>query len=299
MAKIEVYSKEWCPYCAKAKALLRSKQLDYEEIDITSDAEGEQGMVARSRRRTVPQIFIDDQSIGGYDDLAQLNATGELDRMLNIESPMDMTKVYDVVIVGAGPAGMSAAIYAIRKNLSTLIVAADIGGQLGTTYEVGNYPGFQMITGPDLVQQFEEHMDQYGIDKLVGEKVTGLRFEDRCKVLETAAGREIHARSVIIATGAFKRKLNIPGEKELSGKGVVYCSTCDGPLFKDMDIAIMGGGNSGLEAAIEMNGLARNVYLVSRTEWNGDPILQDKVRSAARVESLTLHDPIEITARSR
>ena len=101
MAKIEVYSKEWCLYCTKAKALLRSKQLDYEEIDITSDAEGEQSMVARSRRRTVPQIFIDDQSIGGYDDLAQLNATGELDRMLNIESPIDMTKVYDVVIVGA------------------------------------------------------------------------------------------------------------------------------------------------------------------------------------------------------
>ena len=294
MAKIEVYSKEWCPYCAKAKALLRSKQLDYEEIDITSDAEGEQAMVARAQRRTVPQIFIDDQSIGGYDDLAQLNATGELDGMLGIESGIDVSKVYDVVIVGAGPAGMSAAIYAVRKNLSTLIIAADIGGQLGTTYEVGNYPGFQMITGPDLVQQFEEHMDQYGIDKLVGEKVTGLRFEDRCKILETAAGRVIRARSAIIATGAFKRKLNIPGEKKLSGRGVVYCSTCDGPLFKNMDIAIIGGGNSGLEAAIEMNGLARKVYLVSRTEWNGDSILQDKVRSAERVESLVLHDPVEI-----
>ena len=294
MAKIEVYSKDWCPYCAKAKALLRSKQLDYQEIDITSDAEGEQDMITRSRRRTVPQIFVDGQSVGGYDDLAQLNATGELDRLLNIESPIDVTKVYDVVIVGAGPAGMSAAIYAVRKNLSTLIIASDIGGQLGTTYEVGNYPGFQMITGPDLVQQFEEHMDQYGIDKLVGEKVTGLGFKDRCKILQTAAGREISARSVIIATGAFKRKLNIPGENELSGKGVVYCSTCDGPLFKDMDIAIMGGGNSGLEAAIEMNGLARKVYLLSRSEWNGDPILQDKVRSAERVESLTLHDPVEI-----
>jgi len=151
-----------------------------------------------------------------------------------------------------------------------------------------------MITGPALVEQFEEHMDQYGIDKVVGEKVTGLRFEDRCKILETAAGRKVHARSVIIATGAFKRKLNIPGEKELLGKGVVYCSTCDGPLFKDMDIAIVGGGNSGLEAAIEMNGLACKVYLVSRTEWNGDSILQDKVRSAERVESLVLHDPVEI-----
>ena len=294
MAKIEVYSKEWCPYCTKAKALLRSKQLEYEEHDITSDAKGEQDMIARSRRRTVPQVFIDEQSVGGYDDLAQLNATGELDRLLGIESPLDLTRVYDVAIVGAGPAGMSAAIYAVRKNLSTLIVASDIGGQLGTTYEVGNYPGFQMITGPNLVGQFEEHMDQYGIDKLVGEKVTGLRFEDRCKILETAAGRDIRARSVIIATGAFKRKLNIPGEQELSGKGVVYCSTCDGPLFRDMDIAIMGGGNSGLEAAIEMNGLARKVYLVSRAEWNGDPILQDKVRSAERVESLVLHDPVEI-----
>ncbi len=294
MSKIEIYSKEWCPYCTKAKALLRSKELDYEELDITSDAEGEQEMINLSQRRTVPQIFIDKQSIGGYDDLAQLNATGALDQLLNIESSIDLTKVYDVVIIGAGPAGMSAAIYSVRKNLSTLVIASDVGGQLGTTYEVGNYPGTKMITGPDLVQQFEGHMDQYGVEKLVGEKVTGLRFEDRCKILQTAAGREIHARSIIIATGAFKRKLNISGENELAGKGVVYCTTCDGPLFKDMDIAIIGGGNSGLEAAIEMNGLARKVYHISRTEWTGDSILQDKVHTAEHVESLIMHDPVEI-----
>lgn len=294
MNKIEIYSKEWCPFCAKAKSLLRSKQLGYEEIDITSDATGEQDMVKRSQRRTVPQVFINDQPIGGYDDLAQLNATGELDRMLKIESSVDLKKVYDVVIVGAGPAGMSAAIYAVRKNLSTLVITSDVGGQLGTTYEVGNYPGYDMVTGPDLVHQFESHMDKYDIEKMVGEKITGLTFKDNCKILETASGRKIHARSVIIASGAFKRKLNIPGEKELAGKGVVYCSTCDGPLFRDMDIAIIGGGNSGLEAAIEMNGLARKVYLISRTEFNGDPVLQDKVKTAKRVESLALHDPIEI-----
>ncbi len=294
MPKIEIYSKEWCPYCTKAKALIRSKNLEYEEIDVTSDAVRELEMIERSRRRTVPQIFIDDRSVGGYDDLAQLNATGELDQILNIEPSVEVSKIYDVAIIGAGPAGMAAAIYAVRKNLSTLIITADVGGQLGTTYEVGNYPGFQLITGPDLVQQFEAHMDQYEVDKLVGEKVTGLRFEDRCKILETASGRELRTRAVIVATGAFKRTLNIPGEKELSGKGVVYCSTCDGPLFKDMDIAIVGGGNSGLEAAIEMNGLARKVYLITRTEWNGDPILQDKVRSAERVESLVFHDPVEI-----
>lgn len=294
MPKIEIYSKEWCPYCTKAKALLRSKELAYEEIDVTSDAEREQFMVERSQRRTVPQIFIDGEPVGGYDDLARLNATGELDRRLNIQSKVDAARVYDVVIIGAGPAGMAAAIYAVRKNLSTLVISSDVGGQLGTTYEVGNYPGFQMITGPELVRQFEKHLDQYPIEKLVGEKVTGLGFENRCKLIQTASGREIAARSVIIATGAFKRKLNIPGEDALAGKGVVYCSTCDGPLFRDMDIAIVGGGNSGLEAAIEMNGLARKVYLLSRGGWNGDQILQDKVRSAERVESLTFHDPLEI-----
>ncbi len=293
-AILKVYSKEWCPYCAKAKALLRSKQLEFEEVDVTSDVEAEQEMIKRSKRRTVPQIFIDERSVGGYDDLSQLNATGELDRLLNIKSSIDLTKVYDVVIVGAGPAGMSAAIYAARKNLSTLIIASDIGGQLGTTYEVNNYPGFQMITGPDLVQQFEVHMEKYGIDKLVGEKVTGLHFKDRCKILDTASNRQIRARSIIIATGAFKRKLNIPGEKELLGRGVVYCSTCDGPLFRGMDIAIIGGGNSGLEAALEMNGVARNIFLISRMEWSGDPILQDKVRSAEGIKSLTLYDPVKI-----
>ncbi len=293
-AILKVYSKDWCPYCAKAKALLRSKQLEFEEVDVTSDVEAEQEMIKRSKRRTVPQIFIDERSVGGYDDLSQLNATGELDRLLNIKSSIDLTKVYDVVIVGAGPAGMSAAIYATRKNLSTLIIASDIGGQLGTTYEVNNYPGFQMITGPDLVQQFEVHMEKYGIDKLVGEKVTGLHFKDRCKILDTASNRQIRARSIIIATGAFKRKLNIPGEKELLGRGVVYCSTCDGPLFRGMDIAIIGGGNSGLEAALEMNGVARNIFLISRMEWSGDPILQDKVRSAEGIKSLTLYDPVKI-----
>ena len=284
----------WCPYCAKAKSLLKAKDLVFKEIDITSDADGEAQMIQRSRRRTVPQIFIDDKAIGGYDDLANLNATGDLDRLLGREPDQDSGKVYDVIVVGAGPAGMAAAIYAVRKNLSTLIIAGDIGGQLGTTYEVGNYPGFDLISGPDLVQRFSEHVDQYGVERLIGEKVTGIRLQDNCKILTTASGRELMGRSVIVASGAHKRHLNIPGEKELSGRGVVYCSTCDGPLFKDLRIAVIGGGNSALEAAIEMNGLAEYVYLMSRGDWTGDAILQDKVNAAQNVEVLKFHEPTEI-----
>jgi len=251
MPNLEVYSKEWCPYCAKAKALLKSKGLSYQEINVTSDEALQQQMITRSGRRTVPQIFLDGVSIGGYDDLANLNATGELDKRLGRKTAVDHTKVYDVAIVGAGPAGLAAAIYAVRKNLSTILIAFDLGGQLGTTYEVANYPGFQLVTGPDLVQKFYEHAEKYSIDKLIGEKVTKLHIDGRAKVIQTASGREVRAKSVIVTTGAQKRKLNIPGEKELAGRGVVYCSTCDGPLFKDLTIAIVGGGNSGLEAALE------------------------------------------------
>jgi alkyl hydroperoxide reductase subunit F len=299
MNKIEIYSKDWCPYCAKAKSLLQSRKIDYSEIDITADRAQEQEMIERSNRRTVPQIFIDGESIGGYDDLASVNASGELDQRLGLSSDIDLTTIYDVIVIGAGPAGLSAAIYAKRKNLSTLMIASDIGGQLGTTYEVANYPGIRMITGPQLVAQFNDHADEYDIEKLIGEKVVELSLDGRCKIVRTASGREIRGKTLIIASGAQKRKLNIPGEKALAGRGVVYCSTCDGPLFRDMSIAIVGGGNSGLEAAIEMSGVASRVYLVSAGELTGDAILQDKVTSDSRIEVLVHHQPAAIHGEDR
>ena len=238
MNNVEIYSKDWCPYCSKAKSLLQSKGVEYKEIDVTNNEQQENEMVERSMRRTVPQIFINDESIGGYDDIAQLNATGELDLKLGLEKKRALHKVYDVAVLGAGPAGMTAAIYAVRKNLKTIIIAYDLGGQVGTTYEIANYPGFQMVTGPELVKQFSTHVQNYGIEQLLGEEVKTIELQDKCKTIHTASGQKICAKTVIVATGAFKRKLNIPGEKEFAGKGVVYCSTCDGPLFKNLDIAI-------------------------------------------------------------
>lgn len=291
--KIEVYSKSWCPYCNKAKSLLKSKGLGYEEIDTTHDAALEQQMMERSQRQTVPQIFINDESIGGYDDLARINSTGELDRKLGIGDAEALREIFDVVIIGAGPAGLSAALYAARKNLSVAIISLDIGGQLGTTAEVENYPGMVSVTGPDLVAQFLQHADSYGITKLIGERVTGLSTKGRCRILTTASGKSIHGRTAILASGADKRKLNIPGEKDLAGKGVVYCATCDGPLFKHKRVAIVGAGNSALEAAIEMSGIASDVTLVSRGEWSGDAILQDKV-NASSVNIMKGYEPAEI-----
>ena len=294
MADIEVYSKDWCPYCAKAKALLKSKGLAYREIDVTYDEDLQRQMVERSGRRSVPEIFIDGELVGGYDDLAHLNSTGELDRRLGLREVVDLTTIYDLAVVGGGPAGLAAAMYAARKNLRTVVVSMDIGGQLGTTRDVANYPGYELVTGPDLVQKFLAQASRYGIEQLIGQQVDSLRMDGRCKVLELASGREVCAHSLVIASGVQKRHLEIPGEKKLAGRGVVYCSTCDGPLFKDLDIAIVGGGNSALEAALEMDGIARKVYLVSRGAWTGDEVLQDRTAVAKRVEPLKGHEPIEI-----
>jgi len=295
---IVMYTKQWCPFCAKTKALLRSKGLEWSELDVTRDEALQAEMVERSGRRSVPEVFLGGELVGGYDDLARLNATGELDRRLGRE-PVKLKTVYDAAIVGGGPAGLAAAMYAARKNLSTIVVATDIGGQLGTTRDVANYPGFELITGPDLVQKFFAQAAQYGIEQLIGEQVVNLRVDDRTRILALESLREVRARTLIIASGVQKRHLQITGEKELAGRGVVYCSTCDGPLFKGLRVAVVGGGNSALEAALEMDGVAGSVHLVARNGLAGDLVLEGKVRSSAGIHLLPNHEPVQIHGAER
>jgi alkyl hydroperoxide reductase subunit F len=295
MARVLMYSMEWCPYCAKAKALLGAKGIEYDEVDVTHDDEKALEMIERTGQRGVPQFFIDGQWVGSYDNLSYLNATGALDQMFGIESHIDLTQVWDVAVVGGGPAGLTAALYAARKNLSTILITLDLGGQVGITHLVTNYPGLPVIEGPELVRLMFEQAYMYGLERLIGERVTGMRVEGRAKVLELQSGKEVKARSVIVASGAQKRRLEIPGEDEYAGRGVVYCSTCDGPFYRGKTIAIVGGGNSAMEAAIEMSGIAKKVYVVSRSEWSGDDVLVDKAGTAPGVKKLVGYEPLEIT----
>ena len=294
MARVQMYSMEWCPYCAKAKALLGAKGIEYDEVDVTDDEDAAGEMIERTGQRGVPQFFIDDQWVGGYDGLAYLNATGELDKLFGIESTVDLEKVWDVAVVGGGPAGLSAAMYAARKNLATILIAMDLGGQVGITHLVTNYPGMPVIEGPELVRLMFEQAYMYGLERMLGERVDAIRVDGRAKVLELASGREVKARSVILASGAEKRRLEIPGEDEFAGRGVVYCSTCDGPFYRDKTIAIVGGGSSALEAAVEMSGIAKKVHVVSRGPWSGEEWLRDKAGAAPGVRALTGYEPVEI-----
>lgn len=167
---------------------------------------------------------------------------------------------YDLVIIGAGPAGMTSAIYSARQKLKTLIISKSFGGQMAQkAVEIENYPGFEKITGFDLILKMENQVK--GVDILT-EKVIEVKKENNTFIILTDEGKKIEARVVIVATGAEPRRLNVIGEAGYLGKGVSYCSTCDGPLFKDKDIVIVGGGDAGFETAIFMKKYANKIYLL-------------------------------------
>ena len=206
--------------------------------------------------------------------------------------------VYDVIIIGGGPAGLSAAIYAARKVLKTMFISKDIGGQVTWTYDVDNYLGFSQVDAADLIAKFEEHVTKYDVEKLVGVEVIAAELAGKTKKIITKQGNRYLGATVIIATGKRHKLLNVPGEKEFLGMGVSYCSTCDAPLFAGLDVGVAGGGNSALEATLDLVKVAKHVYVVSLTPLTGDRFLQDRVTHLPNVEVLVEHDIIRIVGDS-
>ncbi len=202
--------------------------------------------------------------------------------------------MYDVMIVGAGPAGLTAAVYSARKKLSTLLIAKDVGGQVNWTSGVENYMGYQFIQGAELMQKFEEQVRQFPVDLQAGKEVKGIRREGKVFEITTDKQNKYQGKTIIIASGKRPRVLNVPGEAEFMGKGVTYCAICDGPLFAGMDVAIIGGGNSALEAAEDMIRISDQVYLVSLTPLTGDQILVDRVEAAKNIAIFIEHEVLAI-----
>ncbi len=196
-----------------------------------------------------------------------------------------MGEIYDVVIIGSGPAGLAAAIYAERAELNAIVIEKNVvsGGQVLTTYEVDNYPGVQGIGGYDLGMKFREHADKLGAE-FVEDEVFRIETEGKTKKV-VCAGSTYETKTVIIATGAGHRKLGVPGEEELAGMGVSYCATCDGAFFRGKTTAVIGGGDVAIEDAIFLSRLCRKVYVVHRRdELRGAKSLQKKLLSLDNVE---------------
>ena len=191
--------------------------------------------------------------------------------------------MYDVIIIGAGPAGITAAIYAVRKRIESLIITRDIGGQTALSGDVENYTGYQFITGPELVLKFEEHLRKFNIALKENEAVREIVKAGGTIQVKTDKGL-YEAKSIIIASGKRSRELNVPGEKEFKNKGLTYCATCDGPLFSRKDVAIIGGGNSALDAALQLMRIANKVYIINiAPELTGDAVMREAVQGSDKV----------------
>jgi len=205
----------------------------------------------------------------------------------------------ELIIIGGGPAGMTAAVYAARKRLDALLLSKDIGGQVLTTTGVENYMGYQYIEGFELMQKFEEQVKLFPLEQKIGQGVAGLSQLDAGFEVTLDNGERHQAKAVIVATGKRPRPLNVPGEEQLRSRGVTYCAICDGPLFAGQKVSVIGGGNSALEAADDMVKIAEHVYLVSLTPLTGDQILIDKIRDASNLTAFLEHEVLAIEGESR
>ena len=228
----------------------------------------------------------------------------ELDFILSKEEkgPAGNTElIYDLVIIGGGPAGMTAAVYAARKKINTLLISKDLGGQVLWTTEVENYMGYQYIEGRQLMDKFKEQVRHFPIDQEIGEEIEKLDKEEKVFSLLTPTGKKFRAKTVIIASGKRSRPLDVPGEKNLVGRGVSYCSICDAPFFEGKEVAVIGGGNSAFEAALDLVKIASRIYLIDiAPSWRADPILVEQIeKEKKKVTFFPAHRIKEIGGKNK
>ncbi len=246
--------------------------------------------------QAVPTIYADGEQLSvGRASLAELLEKLEAkyeSAELGSASP---SKEYDVVIAGGGPAGVSAAIYSARKGFTVAVIADKVGGQVNETLNIENLISTPLTTGPELSANLYDHLREYPIDVFENRKIEKVEVVDGYKYAHSSLGEVFIAPAFIIATGASWRRLGVDGEEKYIGNGVAFCTHCDGPFYKDKKVVVVGGGNSGLEAAIDLSSIASDVTVLEFGDsLNGDQILQDKLRNAPNVEIITSAQTTEI-----
>jgi alkyl hydroperoxide reductase subunit F len=281
MSTVTVYSTQGCQYCRMAKAFLDKHGVPYESIDVGSDQAAAEKMIELSGQRGVPVIVVDDEVIVGFD-------SQRLNELFGEATPED---VNDVVIVGAGPAGLTAGVYCARKMLKTVIISENIGGQALESWAIENYMGYRMVTGEELMKKFEEQVRTLNI-RLELDRVTGIKKEGSLFIVKTVSDVDVRAKALILTQGNRPRKLGVANEEQYLGRGLSVCSTCDGPLYRGKKVAVVGGGNSALQTAVEMSELAASVDLIVRSTIKADPVYVEKMRAKTNI---TVHLNTQVT----
>ena len=244
----------------------------------------------------VPSVFADGKLLHvGRGEFGELLSKLEAQYGVREETVVSEAKEYDVVVAGGGPAGVSAAIYSARKGLRVVIVAERVGGQVKETVGIENLISVPETTGSQLADNLKTHLMRYPVDLLEHRRIEKVEVDGPLKRLTTSVGEQIMAPALIIATGASWRKLNVPGEEAHLGRGVAFCPHCDGPFYKGKHVAVVGGGNSGIEAAIDLAGICSKVTVFEfMEELKADRVLQEKVKSLPNVEIFVSSQTTEV-----
>eukprot|EP01029_Cantina_marsupialis_P014047 TRINITY_DN310_c0_g3_i1.p1 TRINITY_DN310_c0_g3~~TRINITY_DN310_c0_g3_i1.p1 ORF type:complete len:528 (-),score=111.04 TRINITY_DN310_c0_g3_i1:41-1624(-) len=246
--------------------------------------------------QAVPSVYANGKQLHvGRSSLGELLGKIEDQFGSDYQPQAQEDKEYDVIVAGGGPAGVSAAVYSARKGFSVAIVAEKIGGQVTETVSIENMISIPKTTGSELSGNLMKHLNDYPIDILDNRMVENLEVVDGIKTLTTSLNETLRTPALIIATGASWRKLNIPGESEYIGAGVAFCTHCDGPFYKGKKVVVIGGGNSGLEAAIDLSAIATEVQVLEfMDELKGDQVLQDKIKELSNVSITTSAQTLSI-----
>ena len=280
-ANITVYGAPWCPDCRRSKQFLGEQRIPYIWVDIDEDEEGRKHVQAvNDGKQIIPTIVFQDGSILVEPSNAELAAK------LGI-SPKAKREFYDLILIGGGPAGLSAALYAAREGIETLIIErSGVGGQAGTTERIDNYPGFaQGIGGAELADAMREHAERCDVEILQAQTVTSIEAQGDYKMISTESGDSYCSRSLLLTPGATYRRLNVPGEEDLIGAGIHFCATCDGPFYKGQELLVVGGGNSGVEEGLFLTKFATKVTILEVGErLRASQILQEKAASHPQIE---------------
>ncbi|MDD5146613.1 MAG: FAD-dependent oxidoreductase [Candidatus Pacebacteria bacterium] len=208
--------------------------------------------------------------------------------------------LYDLVIIGGGPAGITAGIYAVRKKLKTLVIAKDFFGQIAKTRQVDNWPGDLGISGIDLMKKMESHLKSLTSEILAGDKVVNVEKRKNSFLIKTQAGQELEGKAVLVATGRTEKKLGVPGEQELVGRGVSYCTICDAPFFQDKRVAVIGGGNSALGAALDLAKYASEVFILFKGQTMvADECLQGLIKVQPKIKVFLQKNIIAIDGQGK
>jgi thioredoxin reductase (NADPH) len=279
--KITVYGAPWCPDCKQAKQFLGEQRIRFKWVDIDEDKAGRQRVQELNNgKQIIPTIIFEDGSILVEPSNAELAAKMGI-------NPKAKREFYDLVVIGSGPAGLTTSLYAAREGIETLIIEkGGIGGQAGTTERIDNYPGFaEGIGGGELADQMRVHAERFGVEILSAQTVTKISVDGEYKMITTESGDEYCSRAILLAPGTRYRRLGVPGEEDLIGAGIHFCATCDGPFYKDQEVVVVGGGNSGIEEGLFLTKFASKVTVVEFMDRLGaSQILREKAEEHPKME---------------